>query len=104
MGATNSHHASHHHHKKISGKIGKAYEEDGSIELSDEEIKHIWDHYDTNHNGLLEEHEVEALVKDLLEHTIPDPKDRQETWETINKPEPFVPHLMKQLANSSARV
>jgi len=36
------------------------------IVLSDEELKHLWSHYDDNKNNLLDLHELHLLVADLV--------------------------------------
>jgi Ca2+-binding EF-hand superfamily protein len=104
MGAVGSHHSAHKHHQKISTKLGTVYSNEGVIELNDEEIRHLWDHYDANHNGILEHHELEQMVKDMIEHTITDPKEREAVWNTLNKDEPFIPHVLKQMENDKGEV
>ena len=85
MGAIESEHASHDHHKKISGKIKSTYKEGGVIILSDEELKHMWSHYDENHNDLLDLDELEKMVADLLTHTIEDETLRNKVKDELNK-------------------
>ena len=85
MGAIESEHASHDHHKKISGKIKSTYKEGGVIILSDEELKHMWSHYDENHNDLLDLDELEKMVADLLTHTIEDETLRNKVKDDLNK-------------------
>jgi len=97
MGGAESAHQHHHHHKAIKGKIGATYEEDGVIVLSDDELKHLWEHYDDNHNDLLDEHELEALVRDMVEHTIKDPVERERIRAQLDSKGPFVPDLHKKL-------
>jgi len=97
MGGAESVHQHHHHHKNIKGKVMKTYEEDGVIVLSDEELKHIWEHYDDNKNNLLDEHELENVVKDLIEHTITDANERAKIRAQIDSKGPFIPNLHKQL-------
>jgi len=97
MGGAQSAHQHHHHHKNIKGKIGATYEEDGVIVLSDDELKHLWEHYDDNKNDLLDEYELENMVKDLVEHTITDPVEREKIRKQIDANGPFVPTLHKQL-------
>jgi len=97
MGGAESSHKHHHHHKNIKEKVGKTYEDEGTVVLSDEELKHLWEHYDDNKNDLLDEHELEALVKDLVEHTIKDPVERERVTKKLDSEGPFVPRLHKQL-------
>jgi len=85
MGGAESAHKNHHHHKKISSKVSQTYEEDGVVVLSDEELKHIWEHYDTNKNNLLDEHELEAVINDLVEHTIKDQAERENIRKKLNQ-------------------
>jgi len=97
MGAVESTHNSHHHHKSIKGKIGKTYEEDGVVVLSDEELHHTWQHYDENKNDRLDEHELDAMIKDLIEHTITNEVERNKVKASINSKGDFVKSLMIQL-------
>jgi Ca2+-binding EF-hand superfamily protein len=97
MGGAQSAHAHHHHHKAISSRIKKTYAEDGVIVLSDEELKHLWSHYDDNKNNLLDLHELHLLVADLVEHTIEDPAERDTVKSKINENGDFVDALFKQL-------
>jgi len=97
MGGAQSAHQHHHHHKSIKSKIGKTYEEDGIIVLGDEELQHLWSHYDDNKNNLLDLHELHLLVADLIEHTIESPEERVRVKEAINSDGDFVDALFKQL-------
>jgi len=97
MGGAESAHQHHHHHKKISGVIKKTYEEDGVVVLSDEELHHLWLHYDDNKNDRLDQHELDAMIGDLIEHSIKDPKERAEVKAKINAQGDFTTNLMKEL-------
>jgi len=97
MGGAQSAHQHHHHHKNIRKVVKKTYEEDGVIVLSDEELKHLWEHYDGNKNNLLDLHEIEALVNDLIEHTVEDPKERETVKTKINANGNFAEALFKKL-------
>jgi len=97
MGGAESSHQHHHHHKNIKGKIAQSYSEDGVVVLSDEELKHMWEHYDDNKNGLLDEYELENMIKDLIDHTITDPKEKENIRKQIDAKGPFVPNLHKKL-------
>jgi len=78
-------------------RIKKTYAEDGVIVLSDEELKHLWSHYEDNKNNLLDLHELHLLVADLVEHTIEDPAERDTVKSKINENGDFVDALFKQL-------
>jgi Ca2+-binding EF-hand superfamily protein len=67
------------------------------IVLSDDELKHLWEHYDANKNNLLDLHELHLLVGDLIEHTIEKPEERQAVKDKINANGDFVDALFKQL-------
>jgi len=97
MGGAESAHKSHHHHKNISSKVSKTYNEDGVIVLSDEELKHLWSHYDDNKNDLLDEYELKAMINDLIEHTVTDPKERAAIKKTIDSKGDFVHQLWLEL-------
>jgi len=97
MGGVESTHNNHHHHKNIKNKIGKTYEEDGVVILSDEELHHMWSHYDANKNDKLDLHELELMITDLIEHTITDAKERASIKAQINSKGNFAANLMAQL-------
>jgi Ca2+-binding EF-hand superfamily protein len=97
MGGAESVHQNHEHHKNISKKVGKTYEEDGVVVLSDTELKHLWEHYDENKNNLLDKHELELVVADMIEHTITKKEERDEIKKKINEKGDFVGDLFKQL-------
>jgi len=97
MGSANSHHKGHNHHKTISSSVSKSYNEDGVVVLSDEELKHLWDHYDSNKNQLLDDHEVKLLVEDLISHTISDLNEQKSVLTSIAGNADFYPKLMKDL-------
>jgi len=97
MGGAESVHQHHHHHKNIKENITKTYTEDGVVVLSDEELQHLWEHYDANKNNLLDLHELHLLVSDMVEHTITDATEREEVKAKINANGDFVDALFKQL-------
>jgi len=67
------------------------------IVLSDEELKHLWEHYDDNKNGLLDLHELELLVSDLVDHTIEDKAEQEAVKGKLNANGNFVEAVFKQL-------
>jgi len=97
MGGAQSTHKHHHHHQNITSKIGSSYNEDGVIVLSDEELQHMWVHYDENKNNLLDEHEIHLMVDDLIEHTITDSEERKEIRAKLDNNGNFVHGLMEML-------
>jgi len=97
MGGAESVHQHHHHHKTIKSNISKTYTEDGVVVFSDEELQHLWTHYDDNKNDQLDLHELHLLVADLIEHTITDATERAEVKAKINANGDFVDALFKQL-------
>jgi len=50
-----------------------------------------------NKNNLLDEYELENVVKDLVEHTITDPNEREKIRSQLDGKGPFVKTLHKQL-------
>jgi len=97
MGGAESVHQHHHHHKNVRAKIQTSYNEDGVIVLSDEELHHLWEHYDGNKNDLLDRHELELLVADLVEHTVTDAGERQQIRSQIDTNGNFVDGLFAKL-------
>jgi len=85
MGAAESSHTGHSHHKAIKGKVLKTFEEDGVIVLSDEELHHLWQHYDDNKNDLLDKSELELMITDLISHTVEDKTERENLLKHITQ-------------------
>jgi len=57
----------------------------------------MWVHYDENKNNLLDEHEIHAMVDDLIEHTITDVEERKEIRAKLDTNGNFVHALMELL-------